>query len=140
MYISPTADILRCLPRLRSVSIDMFSQGLATQHSMLQLIFNRLSSVASEIKSLALINITRIDAPLLSLVSLTFPNLLKLYLSCTERLDASCCWDCLDESASCVLHSPIPDMFADIHGLAVSTVPFPFARERWHPSISNARE
>ena len=66
----------------------------------------------------------RIDTALLSLVALQFPSLMTLGLSSVERLDEQCCWLCLQESSSCIVHSPIPDMFPSADHLAVG-IPSP---------------
>jgi hypothetical protein len=69
---------------------------------------------------LTLTALPRIDVPLLSLISRTFPRLIDLYLSSTERLDLTHCWDCFQESLSCTDHSPIPEQYGDADLLVVS--------------------
>lgn len=61
----------------------------------------------------------RVDTTLLSLVAAHFPSLTTLDLSSVERLDEQCCWLCFQESSSCIVHSPIPDMFPSVDHLAV---------------------
>jgi hypothetical protein len=74
--------------------------------------------------SLILTALSFIDKVLLTMIAKNFPNLTYLHLSCTDRLDMSCCWDCFHESASCAVGiSPIPDLFADVNHLAVAISP-----------------
>ncbi|KIM88111.1 hypothetical protein PILCRDRAFT_814013 [Piloderma croceum F 1598] len=73
------------------------------------------------LESLTLTSLSRIDVPLLKIISTRFRHLIKLSLSCTELLDLNCCWACLADSASSIMHSPIPDMFPTSKDLAVST-------------------
>jgi hypothetical protein len=109
------------LSRLNTVSIDFFYDGLATQHLAVDLFVRHLAIGArNTITSLALTRLARVDFALCSLVARTFPHLVDLRLSCTERLDPGCCWECLEESASTMVHSPIPDVCSDIRVLAVS--------------------
>jgi hypothetical protein len=106
---------------LRSLSI-VFSEGLATQHTCAKRIFDR--SFPFRLESLTLTCLSRIDVPLLNIIATRFPRLISLVLSCTQRLDFKCCWACLEDSASSILHSPIPDMFSTSDDLAVTTHAF----------------
>jgi hypothetical protein len=113
--------VLMFLSRLNMISIDFFYDGLATQHLAVNLFVRHLAIGArNTITSLSLTRLARVDFPLCSLISSTFPYLIELRLSCTERLDPGCCWECLEESASTMVHSPIPDVCTDIRVLAVS--------------------
>jgi len=107
------------LTHLRILTISLEHEGLATQHPLAKRICKYLQPLIN-LSSLTLTSVARIDTALLSLLAKTFPSLTALSLSCTERLDVSCCWNCFQESASCTVHSPIPDMFAQAADLAVS--------------------
>ena len=114
--------MLKSLTRLRAVSLNLANEGLATQDSVLRMSFQLTPPAAlNMITSLTLTRLSRIDTALLSLITLHFPILVYLHISCTEGLDSSCCWTCLCDSATCIVHSPIPDMFVDVRGLAVSS-------------------
>ena len=121
------ASPLGCLDpfvNLRSLSIDFSPDGLATQHTRAKHIFSGSSSAGimfpSCLESLTLTSLSRIDVPLLKIIVACFPHLITLSLSCTERLDLDCCWGCFEESASAIVHSPIPGMFSTSADLAVS--------------------
>ncbi|OJT11204.1 hypothetical protein TRAPUB_12248 [Trametes pubescens] len=66
-----------------------------------------------------LTHLPRIDTALLSLIASRFVSLEILELSCTERLDEQCCWLCFEESSTCTIHSPIPDLFVTEEHLTV---------------------
>lgn len=117
-------ECLDSFVNLRSLSIDFSPDGLATQHACAKRILDRLFPFCLE--SLTLTSLSRIDVPLLKIIATRFPHLYTLSLSCTERLDLDCCWGCLADSASSIVHSPIPDMFATSNDLAVSTRTFIF--------------
>lgn len=127
IYIQSTtlASTFTCLSRfsnLRFLSIDFSRDGLATQHFCVKCIFNQnliLKNVPFRLDSLTLTSLSRIDVPLLNIIANCFPDLVTLRLSCTERLHLDCCWVCLEESASTIIHSPIPDMFTNSETLAV---------------------
>ena len=107
--------------RLQMLSLDFYHEGLSTQRSrMLQLCNNLAASFY--LTSLTITHLPRIDAPTLRTISHSFPELLDLYLSCTERLDYSCCWICYQESLGCTIHSPIPDTFPNGTMLGVSII------------------
>lgn len=116
-----TLKVLNPFHNLRSLSINFEYEGLATQHTYIKLLLN--PSAPDRLESLTLSSLPRIDIPLLKIISARFPHLRALRLSCTERLHRSCCWVCFEESASGVVHSPVPDMFATPGDLAV----------RWRP-------
>lgn len=94
-------------------------EGLSTQHAIAKGICQPLGT-SSYLTSLTLNSLPRIDTPLLVLLAKTFPSLVNLYLSCTERLEERCCWTCFEDSYGITEHSPIPDMFSDAKDLAVS--------------------
>lgn len=104
---------------LRDLTLDFSADGLATQSSRCGLLF---SNITSDLSSVKLTYLPRIDVTLLSLLAGRFPSLTNLELSCTERLDEGCCWLCFDESSSCIVHSPIPDYFPSAERLAVCRV------------------
>lgn len=122
------ASTFTCLSRfsnLRLLSIDFSRDGLATQHFCLKCIFNQnllLGNASFRLDSLTLTSLPRIDVPLLKTIAICFPHLDTLSLSCTERLHLDCCWVCLEESSSTIIHSPIPDMFTDSETLAVRLI------------------
>ncbi|KNZ77414.1 hypothetical protein J132_05521 [Termitomyces sp. J132] len=93
---------LHWLSHLRSLSIDLTQEGLSTQHPAIVNIFSSLAPYRL----------------LLGLIAKTFPCLVVLYLSCTERIDFSCCWACFEDSLGCTLHSPIPDDYLDVKKMA----------------------
>ena len=117
--LASTSEYLGSFVNLRSLSIDFSPDGLATQHACAKRIMDRLFPFCLE--SLTLTSLSRIDVPLLKIISTRFPHLINLSLSCTELLNLNCCWGCLADSASSIMHSPIPDMFATSKDLAVST-------------------
>lgn len=77
-------------------------------------------TISSTLTHLKLTSLTYIDVSLLRLVSSSFPSLLRLHLSCTERILHTHCWGCYEESLQCVMHSPIPDVFPTQMDLMVS--------------------
>lgn len=115
---------LLSLTRLHQLSVDFSREGLATQHPRIRLIFKQLesSTVGTNLSSLTLSSLPRIDVHLLRIISASFPSLADLYLSCTERLEVACCWICFEDSLSCTLHSPIPDHYLEIEDLTVRYV------------------
>lgn len=111
------------LTHLQYLSIDLAQEGLSTQHPRLKILFAFLEFGASaSLTSLTLSSLPRIDALLLQLIASSFPRLTDLYLSCTERLEFSCCWTCFEDSLGCTIHSPIPDNYIDVQQLAVSHI------------------
>ncbi|KAJ6607502.1 hypothetical protein B0H10DRAFT_552166 [Mycena sp. CBHHK59/15] len=110
---------LAALTHLQELSIDLEAEGLATQHSILKHLLSPITNASHNLTLLALTSLPRIDIPLLRLIADCFPYLVDLYLSCTERLDFSCCWNCCGESLGLTIHSPVPDMFSDSTDMAV---------------------
>lgn len=117
---------LGSLTHLQELSISFENEGLSTQNPVFKLFCQHLLSSALDNAShkltcLTLTSLPRIDTSILRLIARSFPCLLDLYLSCTERLDfASCCWGCAIDSLECTIHSPIPGIFLDENALAVS--------------------
>ncbi|KAF8216464.1 hypothetical protein K438DRAFT_2080870 [Mycena galopus ATCC 62051] len=105
---------LAALTHLEELSVDLATEGLMTQKPFLKLIDN----ASPKLTTLTLTSLPCIDIPLLRLISATFPCLLDLYLSCTERLEFHC-WGCYEESLGRTTHSPIPDMFSDSRSMAI---------------------
>ncbi|KAJ6518788.1 hypothetical protein C8R45DRAFT_779375, partial [Mycena sanguinolenta] len=105
---------LTALTHLEELSVDLASEGFITQKHFLKLI-----DIASpKLTVFTLTSLPCIDIPLLRLVAATFPCLIDIYLSCTERLEFHC-WSCYEESLGRTTHSPIPDIFSDSRGMAI---------------------
>lgn len=70
----------------------------------------------------------------MNMIAGSCPNLESLELSVVERLDDDCCIDCLEESASCIVHSAIGDRAseASVEELAVSFVYLHFSSKPAH--------
>ncbi|EJF64087.1 hypothetical protein DICSQDRAFT_144783 [Dichomitus squalens LYAD-421 SS1] len=113
--VQSNMDALSSFGSLRSLEIDFSSDGLSTQKTRCSLLFK---SLTADLTVLKLTSLPRIDTALLSLVASRFPSLTTLELSSTERLDKECCWLCFEESSSCTIHSPVPDVFPSIEVLA----------------------
>lgn len=103
LHISFAAEV-RSTQKTRSIQI--FSVPLA-------------NSPMTHLTLLTLTELWRIDVLLLGTVSAAFPGLTSLHLSCSEHLDVSCCWTCLEDSSSAVVHSPIPNHFPTVAALTV---------------------
>jgi hypothetical protein len=135
---------LSSLAHLRSLLIDCSRAGPVTQPPLMRKIFKHVqpypllspdSANARSIHpapnpglyrltSLKLTALPYIDKALLTLISTNLMTLTTLYISCTDRLDLTCCWNCLEDSASSSVGMfPIPDMFSDVFLLAVSRMP-----------------
>lgn len=106
---------------LRDLHISFDDVNLRGQQKAIQTLITRFSvssltlNPERSLKTLILTFLPRIDVPLLRSIASTFPLLVNLALSCTERLYG---WR-LEENWSCTNHSPIPDMFNDAPSLAV---------------------
>ena len=121
MILRSSAERLDFFVNLRSLSVDFSFDGLASQQACAKYIFaSNAAEFPFRLETLTLTSLCRIDLPLLKIIATRFPRLIDLSLSCTERLDLDCCWGCFEESASNIVHSPIPDMFATSEDLAVS--------------------
>ncbi|EIM86470.1 uncharacterized protein STEHIDRAFT_156777 [Stereum hirsutum FP-91666 SS1] len=72
--------------------------------------------------SLSLTHLPSIRRSLLSTIAGSCPELESLELSVVERLDDTCCIDCLEESACCIVHSALGDRTSEgsVEDLAVS--------------------
>ncbi|KAG6861259.1 hypothetical protein C0995_002067 [Termitomyces sp. Mi166 len=117
---------LHWLSHLRTLFIDLAQEGLSTQHPTIASIFSSLAPCITypNLSSLTLSSLPRIDCLLLSLIARTFPRLVDLYLSCTERIEFDCCWACFEDSLGCTLHSPVPDDYLDVIKMAVRLTGF----------------
>ncbi|KAJ7504404.1 hypothetical protein B0H11DRAFT_515485 [Mycena galericulata] len=114
---------LAILTHLQELSIDLQTEGFVTQHPFLKLVCRHLlyflpDNTPHKLTMLTLTAIPRIDIPLLRLIANSFPCLLDLFLSSTERLDFHC-WSCYEESLGLTAHSPVPDMFSCSRAMAV---------------------
>lgn len=112
---------LAALTHLEKLVVDFATEGLTTQKLALKLI----AQASRKLTNLTLTSLPRIDIPLLRLIADTFPCLVDLHLSCTERLDFHC-WNCYEESLGCTTHSPVPGMFYDTRDMAVGRKDFSF--------------
>ena len=113
--ISPPVP-LQSFQALQHVQITFSGNSVMQQRENINTVLHLLPSTLT---NLILEDLADIDMRTLSTIGRTFGNLSSLELSCTERLDDSCCWACLEESASLVWHSPIPDMFRDVEHFTV---------------------
>ncbi|KAI0630577.1 hypothetical protein C8Q77DRAFT_1219510 [Trametes polyzona] len=107
-------DGLSRFTALKTLALNFSADGLSTLGNRASLLFGNLNADLAQLK---LTHLPRIDRTLLSLVAARFTSLKTLELSCTERLDTQCCWLCLEESSTCVVHSPIPDSFVTVEHL-----------------------
>ncbi|KAJ8473046.1 hypothetical protein ONZ45_g2885 [Pleurotus djamor] len=127
--LSRTFAWLASFTRLQALQIDLATEGLSTQSQMLRLYCHYLwnpaptnstgFTSAAQLTALKLTSLARIDLSLLRLLTTTFPALIHLHLSCSERICFDCCWNCCVDTAECVIHSPIPDMLHDANELAI---------------------
>ncbi|KAH9943801.1 hypothetical protein B0H21DRAFT_474460 [Amylocystis lapponica] len=102
---------------LQSVIINFSSDGLATHQSRCKML---LTSLPSSLTHLSLTSLPQLTSALLILISSKFLALLVLELTCAERLDEDCCWLCYEESSSCTMHSPMPDVYSTLDDLVVA--------------------
>lgn len=107
---------LKSFRALRTVHITFIGQTLATQYRAIQV----LNDLPSELTDLHLSDLADINIYTLSIIASNLHRLTSLILTCSERLDDSCCWSCFEESASCTWHSLIPERFCDVAELTVS--------------------
>lgn len=119
---------LSALIRLQELSINFEDEGLSTQQTCIKIFFKDLllaspsETTFTRLTTLTLTSMPRIDTPLLRLIAESFPCLVDLFVGSAERLDFGHCWGCFEESLTCTIHSPIPEMFLDARDLAVSGV------------------
>ncbi|TCD71781.1 hypothetical protein EIP91_003124 [Steccherinum ochraceum] len=95
----------------------MSSEGLSTQRTFVKYLVKNLPSRLLHLK---LSYLPRIDSVLLSTISAKLCKLKTLELNCTERLVDDCCWDCCEDASTCTIHSPIPDVYADVEDLSLA--------------------
>ncbi|EJD07602.1 uncharacterized protein FOMMEDRAFT_150140 [Fomitiporia mediterranea MF3/22] len=106
--VVPEAVQLRSFRLLRTVHIVFKAETLA---NIQRIIFPLLYNLPEALTELSLTDLPEISMNMLDSIAQKFRHLHKLELNCAERLDVSCCWDCFEESASCIWHSPIPEVF-----------------------------
>ncbi|KAK0189224.1 hypothetical protein F5146DRAFT_1205558 [Armillaria mellea] len=118
----PYASQLRFLTKLEELSINCNHEGLSTYQQRVKLICTNLTSRSSIISltTLTLTALPRIEANLLQRIAQSFPCIVNLYLSCTERLNFSHCWYCLEDSLTCTMHSPVPERYLEVQDLATA--------------------
>ena len=102
---------------LQTLELDFSDDGLATQSQRAELLTQFLPATLTVIR---LVCLPRIDPHILGLIAARCPVLETLDVTTLERLDLSCCWVCLEESSTCTVHSPIPDMYSDVKELSVA--------------------
>jgi hypothetical protein len=105
---------LAALTHLEELSVDLATEGLNTEKPFLKII----DKASHKLTMLTLTSLPCIDIPLLRLIAGTFPCLIDLHLSCTERREFHC-WSCYEESLGRRIHSSIPDIFYDSRAMAV---------------------
>ncbi|KAH8104040.1 hypothetical protein BXZ70DRAFT_985047 [Cristinia sonorae] len=108
-------ETLQHFQNIHTVNVDMSPEGLNTQRTFIKYL---LAHLPSRLLHLKLCFLPRIDTNLLSGIAERFPALKTLALTCTERLIDDCCWDCYEETSTCTLHSPIPDVYFDAEDLS----------------------
>ncbi|KAL0955145.1 hypothetical protein HGRIS_004059 [Hohenbuehelia grisea] len=114
--------LLSSFIRLQALSIDMGSEGFLTQNCVLKAFCKSLpvpSVGISQLTTLKLTFLPRIDTALLRLLAQYAPTLVDLHLGCSERIFYDCCWSCCIDTSDCTIHSPIPDMYTNADDLAV---------------------
>ncbi|KAG7444473.1 uncharacterized protein BT62DRAFT_971188 [Guyanagaster necrorhizus] len=118
----PHASQLCYLTNLNELSINCNHEGFSTYQQRFKLICVNLTS-CSPIMTLTTLTLTalpRIETRMLQRIALSFPSIVNLYLSCTERLNFSHCWCCLEDSLTCTMHSPVPERYLEVHDLATA--------------------
>ncbi len=118
----PYASHLCFLTNLDELSINCSHEGFSTYQQRFKLICANLTSRSSitSLTTLTLTALPRIETNLLQRIAQSFPSIVNLYLSCTERLNFSHCWYCLEDSLTCTMHSPVPERYLEVQDLAVS--------------------
>ncbi|KAH9479735.1 hypothetical protein JR316_0008330 [Psilocybe cubensis] len=109
---------LKNLTHLSNLAIDFAHSGLILQSVALTEMFNSIAqpNIAWGLTSLTLTRLPRIDVHLLTLISTSFPVLVKLHISSIEALD-DCCPSCYENSQMRMVHSPVDDLYPDIASL-----------------------
>lgn len=111
-----TPAFLANFTNLKTLELDFSNDGLATQSQRAELLAQSLPATLTVIR---LVCLPRIDPHILGLIAARCPALETLDTTTLERLDISCCWVCLEESSTCMVHSPIPDKYPDARELSV---------------------
>ena len=106
---------------LKDLWIDFRREGLMTQRPVLNFLFESIANSGgfSNLTSLTMTAVPRLDAHLLRIVAKTFPFLVDLHLSSVESLNMDCCPNCFEDSLTISLHSPIPEIYPNVEILAV---------------------
>ncbi|TFL05322.1 hypothetical protein BDV98DRAFT_561843 [Pterulicium gracile] len=115
---SASASSLERFDHLTALTICTSSLILSNSSSFLKNILTTLPN-GNILMSITLTSLPVLTPSLLRLIAQSAPRLRYLTLDCAERLDY-CCWACLQDSAECMVHSPIPHMFSDIVSLSTS--------------------
>ena len=92
-----------------------------TQRPFLNFFFDSFANTGgfSNITSLTMTAVPRLDAHLLKIIAQTFPLLVDLHLSSVESLNMDCCPNCFEDSLTLSSHSPIPEIYHNVEILAV---------------------
>jgi hypothetical protein len=122
------SSILACRSSVSSTNIQKFSYlvnleidfDLEHQGSLHKRVNTLIKTLPRTLVSLKLSCLPRIDLHLLDAIATSLPALKTLGASCTERLDWTGCWGCLEESTQLVVHSSIPYDYASTDELAAS--------------------
>ncbi|KAI5124269.1 hypothetical protein M0805_005118 [Coniferiporia weirii] len=112
----PEAVKLRSFHLLRTVRVNFLTETIANHR---RTIFPLLDALPAGLTDLSFTDLPDISVRMLCAIADKFLLLRSLELSCIDRLDPSCCWSCFDESASCVWHSPIPDVFTSVQDMTI---------------------
>lgn len=107
---------------LQGLRVDFSHSGLALQRSCLKQLFGSLTAYSSitNLTSLKLTELPRIDEHVLSLIATGLPNLVDAQFISIDSLDMECCPNCYEDSLTRISHSPVSDMYSDVIVLAVS--------------------
>ncbi|KAL5513217.1 hypothetical protein ACEPAH_3615 [Sanghuangporus vaninii] len=106
----PEAVNLLSFRLLRTVHITFKTETLANIH---RIVTPLLENLPAEITELNLTDLPDVNMKMLHEIAQRFRALRSLEVNCAERLDSTCCWDCFEESSSCIWHSPIPELYAN---------------------------
>ena len=106
---------------LKDLWIGFRREGLMTQHPVLRFLFlsTAYTGYFSNLTSLTITALPRLDTNVLKIVAQTFPWLIDLHLSSVENLSIDCCPSCFEDSLSLWSHSPIPEIYPTVEILAV---------------------
>ncbi|KAF8813015.1 hypothetical protein BYT27DRAFT_7231085 [Phlegmacium glaucopus] len=105
---------------LKDLWIDFRREGLMTQRPVLNFLFESIANSGgfSNLTSLTMTAVPRLDAHILKIVAQTFPSLVDLHLSTVESLNIDCCPSCFEDSLTLSSHSPIPEIYPNVEMLA----------------------